>query len=175
MAPESTPAAGAPLATGDTSPSAVSTARPTDAAQTVSLSSFTRAPGAVLPLLETGPVLLTRRQGGPMLLTLAADASADDQAEPPPASEEPYLDSDPAPDLDLAHLLTHLLPALTAQQLEASLSAGLPWIDQLPPAARRAMVEELSLTRGFPVHTGLIPTLVHWQSTAVRFAKPTQP
>ncbi len=166
LAAQSTSAAGSPSATGDTTPSSASAAGPIDAARTVSLSSFTRAPGSVLPLLETGPVLLTRRQGEAIVLSLATESTptpTESASKPSPTAADP--------DVDLATLLNQLLPAVSAQQLAQSLGGSLPWMADLPPAARRAMVDEVIATTGHCVREGLIPALRQWQAVAGRFTK----
>lgn len=152
----------------------------------VALSTFTRSPGKVLPLLDAGAVILTRRNAPPLRLTLAdredqADMAAGvfpSQAGNGASAGATLAVSNGTLDAsatELSTLLAALLSMVTVKQLATALLATCSWMVQLPPAARRCAVAEVAASiptaDDGAITRGPGPVLTQWRTRSATFAR----
>lgn len=135
---------------------------------TVSFSTLTRTPARVLPLLDSGDVIVTRRNAPPLRLSLLTD--------------QPVAPNDARPvgDPELSALASVLLGFVSGQQLLAALVACCPWMADLPPAVRRSVLTAISRTAraatpgdgvDSPPEQDTRQVLAHWRQRSAAFAR----
>lgn len=136
---------------------------------TVSLSTFTRSPARVVSMLDSGDVILTRRNGPSLLLTeLSGQAAREDQNDPLNEQTRTELDA----------LLSVVLRMVTGEQLLAALLSCCPWMSDLPPAAGRSVLAALTDAAdraGLDGVSEVADVLAHWDRRSEMFqpARPT--
>lgn len=128
------------------------------ATKTIPYSAFLRGPGAVLPSVEDGDVVLERRDGGDLVLTAGARFEARREG------------------MALAtRILRHLARTDPARAAEL-VGEELPWLRWLPDEDRAACVGELLADLAAGADTGSLEpfgrSLAAWRATAEVWADP---
>lgn len=115
------------------------------AAKERTLSEFLQHSGRLLPAVEEGELVLRRRGGEDLVLMTASQREA-------------------------LHILSRAFLSAARDDLKLAATV-LPWLELLPPASRRACLQELRQVAVVALETGRLPRLAEalhaWRATAL--------